>query len=167
MLSERILKLLNEQIEHEHYSANLYLAMGSWCGYKGLRGSAAFLEHHCGEELTHMRKIYAYVHECGAHAIVPEVPKPPAEFESIKDIFAKALEHEAFITSKINGLVEACLAEKDYGTFNFLQWFVAEQVEEEALFRSIVDILELAGVEGRGLFLVDKEIGKMAQAGES
>lgn len=89
--------------------------------------------------------------------------EPPYEFGSIKDVFEKTFEHEKFITAKINALVEACLAEKDYSTFNFLQWYVAEQHEEEHLFRSILDMIEIIGLDGRGLFLVDKEIGKMSQ----
>ena len=167
MLSEKILKLLNEQIGHEFYSANLYLAMSSWAGAKALRGSAAFLEQHCDEEMRHMRKLFAYLNDTGAQAVVPELPKPPVDFASIKDVFAKTLEHEIFITKKINSLVDACLQEKDYATFNFLQWYVAEQHEEEMLFRSILDLMDLAGTEGRGLFLVDKEIGKMARSKES
>jgi len=167
MLSEKILRLLNEQIGHEFYSANFYLAMSSWAGAKGLRGSAAFLEKHSDEEMTHMRKLFAYVNDTGAQAVVPELPRPPAEFASIKDVFAKTLEHEVFITAKINGLVDACLQEKDYSTFSFLQWYVAEQHEEERLFRSIVELLDLAGTEGRGLFLVDKEVGKLARPKES
>jgi len=164
MLSKRTLKLLNEQIGHEFYSSNLYLAMCSWCGAKGLRGSAAFLEKHADEEMMHMRKLFAYVNDTGAQAIVPEIPKPPHDFESIKDVFAKTLEHEIFITGKINDLVDACLADKDHSTVNFLQWYVAEQHEEERLFRSIVDLVNLIGVEAGGLYLADKEIGEMAAA---
>lgn len=164
MLSERILKLLNEQIGHEHYSANFYLAMSSWSASKGLHGTAAFLEKHCDEEMVHMRKLFSYVNDTGAQAIVPQIPKPPQDYDSIRDVFAKTLEHEIFVTRKINEMVEACLQEKDYSTFNFLQWYVAEQHEEEMLFRSIIDLLNIVGVEGRGLFLVDKEIGKRARS---
>jgi len=167
MLSEKILNLLNEQIGHEFYSANFYLAMSSWATSKGLHGTAAFLEKHCDEEMVHMRKLFSYVNDTGAHAIVPQLSKPPQDYESIKDVFAKTLEHEVFITGKINDLVDACLQEKDYSTFNFLQWYVSEQHEEEMLFRSIIELLEIVGVEGRGLFLVDKEIGKRAKSKES
>ncbi len=167
MLSDKILKMLNEQIGHEFFSSNFYLAMSSWCASKGLRGSAAFLEKHADEEMIHMRKLFAFVNDTGAQAIVPEIAKPPHEYDSIKGVFAKTLEHEVFITKKINELVEVCFKEKDFSTFNFLQWYVAEQHEEESLFRSIVDLIELAGVEGRGLYLVDKEIGKMAKAKEA
>jgi ferritin len=160
MLSEKMLNLLTEQIAHEYYSANLYLAMSSWCGYKGLRGSSAFLQNHSDEELGHMRKLFSYIADTGAHAIVPEVRKPPQDFESIRAVFTQTLDHEIFITKKINELVSACLEEKDYSTFNFLQWYVGEQHEEERLFRSILDLIALIGTDGRGLYLLDKEIGK-------
>jgi len=163
MLSPTMLTKLNEQIGHEYYSANLYLAMSSWCAAKALRGSARFLEGHADEELGHMRKLFTYVNDTGAQAIVPAIPQPPAMFESILDVFAKTLDHEKFVTDKINGLVDSALAEKDYSTFNFLQWYVAEQHEEETLFRTILDLVEVIGTEGRGLFLVDKEIGKMSK----
>ncbi len=110
-----------------------------------------------------MRKLFTYVNETGAMARVGALAEPLCEFASIKDVFEKTFEHEKFITSKINALVEACLAEKDYSTFNFLQWYVAEQHEEEHLFRSILDLMDVVGLDGRGLYLVDKEIGKMSQ----
>jgi ferritin len=163
MLSDKILSLLNEQICHEYHSSNLYLAMSSWCGYKGLKGSAAFLKHHSAEELEHMHRLFAYVGDTGAQAIVPEVPKPPQDFDSIRAVFTQTLDHEIFITRKINELVSACLEERDYSTFNFLQWYVSEQHEEEGLFRSILDLVDLIGTEGRGLFLLDKEIGKLTK----
>jgi ferritin len=162
MPSAAMLSKLNEQLGHEFYSSNLYLAMSAWCAVKGLRGSARFLEHHADEEMTHMRKFFAYIGDVGDQAIVPSLAQPAKEFASLKDVVTKAREHEKFITSKIHGLVDAALSEKDYATFNFLQWYVAEQLEEETLFQSLVDLIELAGTDGRGLYLVDKEIGKLA-----
>jgi ferritin len=162
MPSSGMFSKLNEQIGHEFYSSNIYLAMSAWCAAKALRGSARFFEGHADEEMVHMRKLFAYVLDVGGQAIVPALAQPPKEYASLKDIVSKALEHEKFITSKIHGLVDAALAEKDHATFNFLQWYVSEQREEEALFRTVVDMLELAGTDGRGLYLVDKEIGKLA-----
>jgi ferritin len=163
MPSAALLTQLNEQIEHEFESSNIYLAMSAWCVGKGLRGSASFFELHADEELRHMRKIFSYLGEVGGRAIVPALPKPPSEFASLNDVVAKAFEHEKFITGKIHALAEKALAEKDYATFTFLQWYVSEQVEEEALFQGIVDMIALAGTDGRGLYLVDKEIGKIAK----
>jgi ferritin len=162
MLSPSMLSKLNEQIVHEFYSSNLYLAMSSWCAVKGLRGSAKFLETHADEEMGHMRKLFAYVNDTGAQALVPGLEQPPKQYTSLKELFAQTLAHEQLITAKINALVDAALAEKDYSTFNFLQWYVAEQHEEESLFRNILDLVDVIGTEGRGLFLVDKEIGKLA-----
>ena len=109
-----------------------------------------------------MRKLFAYVNDTGAQAVVPGLEQPPKEFASLKELFAQTLAHEQLITAKSNALVAAALAEKDFSTFNFLQWYVAEQHEEESLFRSILDLVDVIGTEGRGLYLVDKEIGKLA-----
>jgi ferritin len=149
---------LNQQIEVEFFSSNLYLQMSSWCSARGLNGSAAFLLRHAEEERMHMMKLFTYVNETGVMAIVPALEKPDHEFEGLNDLFTKILDHEKFVTSKINELVEAAMAEKDYSTFNFLQWYVAEQHEEEALFSGILDRINLIGVDGKGMFLIDNEI---------
>jgi ferritin len=161
MPSPALVTKLNEQISHEFASSNLYLAMSAWCATQGLRGSARFLAHHADEEMQHMRKLFSYLIDVNAHPIVPALAQPAKEFGSLKEIMGKAFEHEKFITSKIYALTETALAEKDFGTFNFLQWYVAEQREEEELFQTVNDIIELAGTDGRGLYLVDKEIGKL------
>lgn len=164
MLSSKIANLLNEQIALEDYSANLYLAMSSWCASQKLSGAAKFLEAHSDEEHSHMRKLFTYVNETGTMAKVSALAEPPQLFSSIKDVFEQTLKHEMFITKKINELVEASFLEKDYSTFHFLQWYVAEQHEEEHLFKSILDMIDIIGLDGRGLFLVDREIGKMIRA---
>jgi len=161
MLKVKIVELLNQQIALEDYSANLYLAMSSWCVSQKLAGSAKFLEAHSDDEHAHMRKLFKYINETGSVAVVSEVAKPPMEFKSIRDVFEQTLTHEKFITQKINALVDTCLAEKDYSTFNFLQWYVSEQHEEEHLFQGILDMMDIVGLDGRGLFMVDKEIGKI------
>ncbi len=161
MLSETLLKRLNEQIALEAYSANLYLQMSSWCQHKGLNGCAGFLRAHSREEMGHMLRLVDYINETGSLAEIPEVSKPPAEWEGIPAIFNKTLEHEQSITAKINELVDAALTEKDFSTFHFLQWYVAEQHEEEALFKTVLDRIDLVGTEGRGLFMLDDTIGKL------
>lgn len=163
MLKPEIFKLLNEQIALEDYSANLYLAMSSWCGAQKLSGSAKFLEAHSDDEHMHMRKLFAYVNETGSMARIGALAEPPYEYGSIRDVFEKTLQHEQLITESINRLVEACVEHKDYSTFNFLQWYVAEQHEEEFLFRSILDMIDIVGLEGRGLFMADKEISQMTK----
>lgn len=164
MLKPNVLDKLNQQINLEHYSSNLYLAMASWCKSQGLDGSATFLSAHSAEELTHMHKLFTYVNETGAQAIVSEIDAPDNTFKDLKDVFEKTYKHEQFITSKINELAEITLNEKDYASFNFLQWYVAEQHEEEALFKGILDKMAIIGLDGRGLHMVDREIGNLLRS---
>ncbi len=161
MLKPEILNKLNEQINLEHYSSNLYLAMSSWCQAKGYEGAAKFLAEHSKEELDHMHKLFKYVNETGSQAIIGAVSAPENEFTSIQEVFELTYKHEQFITNKINDLVDLTLNQKDFASFNFLQWYVSEQHEEEALFKGILDKMDIIGLEGRGLHLVDKEIGKL------
>ena len=162
MLSSKLQMALNRQIANEAYASHYYLSMASWCDKSGLVGSAKFLYAHSEQENQHMMKLFSYVNDAGGHAMVQAVKEPPLKFKSISDVFTKVLEHERLVTKNINGLVDLCLKEKDYSTFNFLQWYVSEQHEEERLFNSILDLIKIAGVEGRGLFLIDKEIEKRA-----
>ena len=138
--------------------------MSSWCEYKGLEGCASFLKLHAQEEMGHMQRLFTYVNETGAMAKLGQIQSPPTEFESVVDVFKKTYEHECLVTRKINELADASLGEKDYSTFNFLQWYVAEQHEEEKLFKSILDRIEIIGAGGQGLFLIDQEISRMAAA---
>ncbi len=161
MLKEKILKNLNEQITAEHYASNLYLSMSSWCTAKGLDGAARFLNLHSREELEHMHRLINYVNETGSQAIIDAIPAPPNSFKDIRDIFEQTFKHEVHITNMINKLVELTLAEKDFSSFNFLQWYVAEQHEEEALFKGILDKIEVIGLDGRGLYMLDQEIAKL------
>ncbi|PHQ69941.1 MAG: ferritin [Sneathiella sp.] len=161
MLSEKLVDRLNEQINLEFYSSNLYLQMSSWCDHQGLEGSAAFLRDHAGDEMNHMQRLFTYVNECGAIAVLGEIAAPPTQYESIEQIFDKTYEHECIVTQKINGLADVAFTEKDYSTFNFLQWYVAEQHEEEMLFKSILDKLRIIGTKGQGLFQFDQELKKL------
>jgi ferritin len=162
MLSKEMLEKLNAQITVEFFSSNLYLQMSAWCSHNGYSGSAKFLMAHSMEERTHMEKFFHYVDETGNLAVIDALAKPASSFEGLTDLFTQTLEHEKHVTSCINALVEFALATKDYATFNFLQWFIAEQHEEENLFNTILDKIKMIGTEGRGLYLIDKEIGKLA-----
>ena len=133
--------------------------MSAWCNYKGLIGSTKFLKSHASEEMSHIQKIFNYAQDTGALAVIDAIKNPDTEFTDIKAIFEQTYEHEKMITSQINELVDLALSQKDYSTFNFLQWYVAEQYEEEKLFKSILDKIEIIGLEGRGLFMIDREIG--------
>lgn len=161
MLSKIILDKLNHQINLEHFSSNLYLSMSSWCNAQGFNGAAKFLEIHSNEELSHMHKLFKYINETGSQAIIASIEAPDTQFKNIKDVFEKTYKHEQLITKSINELVHLTLKEKDYATFNFLQWYVSEQHEEEALFKGILDKMNIIGLEGRGLFMIDREIGNL------
>lgn len=164
MLSKKIESALNKQIEMEAYASYYYLSMASWCDKNGLPGAAKFLYGHSNEEREHMLKLFHYINEAGGHAITPAVKQPGKEYKSVTAIIQSVLNHEIMVTKAINGLVELCLKEKDYSTFNFLQWYVAEQHEEETLFRTVLDKISIIGDDKKGLFWIDKEIGSMAVA---
>ena len=162
MLGAAMVDKLNEQINLENFSSNLYLQMSTWCNFKGLEGCGTFLSKHAQEEREHAERLFNYVNETGAMVVLGQIDAPPTEFESVADVFKKTYEHECLVTRKINELVDTALTEKDYSTFNFLQWYVAEQHEEEKLFKSILDKIENTGIDGMGLFHLDREIGGMA-----
>jgi ferritin len=162
MVSQNISDKLNAQITLEFFSSNLYLQMGAWCTWKGYTGAARFLLVHAQEEYGHMSKLFHYLGETGGLAVIDAIEKPQPQFESLLEVFTLIMEHEKLVTLKINDLVDTALQEKDFSTFNFLQWYVAEQHEEESLFSGILDKIRMIGAEGRGLYLIDKEIGKYA-----
>ncbi len=159
MLSKKIIEKLNEQINLEMYSSNVYLAMSSWCAYHGLNGSAKFLKTHSQEELSHAYKLFDYMSEAGSLAEINKIEKPNMTFKTLQEVFETTYKHELMVSKSIFELVDFALNEKDYSTFNFLQWYVSEQHEEEKLFKEILDKIEIIGLEGRGLFMIDKEIG--------
>ena len=167
MLSKSMVSLLNAQINAEFYSSNLYLQMSAWCEEKGLAGAASFLRVHAAEELDHMHRIFDYVNEAGAMAVLGAIEAPPVSYESAESLFSMIYAHECEITAGINEIVAAAMEEKDFATFNFLQWFVAEQREEEALTKSIVDKFEMVGGDGQGLFYIDRDLAQMAQTPEA
>lgn len=162
MLSQTMIDRLNEQINLEIFSAHLYLQMSSWCAYKALDGCATFLSQHADEEMMHMRRLISYLQETGALAILGSMEAPPKEFTSLQEMFEKIYAHELFITGKINDLVHLATTESDYSTVQFLQWYVAEQHQEEFLFKGILDKIKLIGTEGQGLFFIDREIAALA-----
>ena len=148
----------------EFYSSNLYLQMSAWCEQQGFEGAAKFLSAHAAEEMQHMRKLFTYLNETGALAVITQIDEPTHQFKSLKEVLELTYQHEKLITSKINELVGRTFEEKDYSAFNFLQWYVAEQHEEEKLFSRILDKLNLLGEDGKGLFLVDKDLAALATA---
>jgi ferritin len=145
MLKKKIEDICNRQIEREGYSSNLYLAMAVWAETNGLSGVAAWMYAQAEEERLHMLKFVKYVNERGGKSVIPALKQPGAEYKSVEDVFKEVLKHEEFVTASINEIVSLTLEEKDFNTHNFLQWFVMEQVEEEASVKSILDKVRLVG----------------------
>lgn len=159
MLSKRVQAALNEQIRIEAESSQVYLAMASWAEIQpGINNVTAFFYQHSDEERMHMLKLIHFVNDRGGFAAIPALPQPPITFPSIKHAFAELLKHEIFVSESINKVIEIALEEKDYATHNFLQWYVAEQIEEEALARTMNDKLELIGDDKSGMYMFDRDI---------
>ena len=158
MLSERMVEALNRQVNREVYSAYLYLSMSAYSTFKGLKGFANWFMVQYQEEMAHAMKIYDYINDQGGQVKLTAVEQPPTEFGSPLEMFEKTLGHEKFVTRCINDLVNLATEEKDHATKIFLQWFVTEQIEEEANDNNIIAKLRLVGKEGKGLLMIDKEL---------
>ena len=156
MINKSVETVLVEQIAKEAYSSNLYLSMASWAENNGLKGIAQWLYSQSDEERLHMLKFIKYVNERGGKAIVSELQQPPIDFKSVKHLFEEVLKHEVFVTASINNIIAVCYENKDFTTMNWVQWFVNEQIEEEASAQEILDKLKLLG-EG-SLYLFDRDI---------
>jgi ferritin len=156
MLKKKIEEICNRQVEREGYSSNLYLAMASWAETNGFSGIAAWFYSQSDEERIHMLKFIKYINERGGKAVIPAFKEPMAEFKGVEEVFNDVLKHEEFITGSINEIVSLTLDEKDYNTHNFLQWFVMEQIEEEASVKTIIDKVRLVGKNN--MYQFDRDI---------
>ncbi|MCL6267004.1 ferritin [Flagellimonas myxillae] len=161
MLSKKLEKALNEQIRIEAESSQVYLSMACWAEVQGMEGVAGFMYGHSDEERMHMLKLVKYVNERGGHAHVSALKAPKTEFGTLQEMFQELYDHELFVSKSINELVHVTLQEKDYATHNFLQWYVAEQLEEEALARTVLDKINLIGNDKGGLYLFDRDIQQL------
>ena len=157
-MKERVEKALNDQIKKEGQSSQFYLAMASWAEAQGLSGTSGFMYKQSEEERFHMLKLVKFVNERGGRAIIPGFDTPPTEFESVLNIFELLLSHEIQVTESINDLVGVCIDERDYPTQNFMQWYLSEQLEEEASARAILDKVKLIGEDKAGLYLFDRDL---------
>lgn len=157
MLGEKMQAALNRQVNAELYSGYLYLSMAANFERQGLKGAAQWMRAQAKEELLHAMKFYEFIVDRGGVVTLDAVEKPPTTWESALAAFQDAYEHETKVTAMINALVELAIEEKDHATNSFLQWFVDEQVEEEASVDEVVQKLKLAG--NAGLFMVDRELG--------
>ncbi|MRR20132.1 ferritin [bacterium] len=162
MLTKKVEEICNRQIEREGYSSNLYLAMASWAENKGMAGFAAWLYAQADEERMHMLKFIKFVNERGGVALIPAFKQPPVKYKGIIEMFREVLKHEQFITGSINEVLATAIAENDYATTNWIQWFVKEQVEEETGVQLILDKLALAG--DQGVYFLDRDIMRFRAA---
>jgi len=158
MLKEKMLNALNEQINAEQYSAFLYLSMSAYLQEKGLPGFANWMYVQYQEELSHANKFFNYIVERGSKVEIKAIKQMPNTWDGIIDIYEATQEHEQLVTGLINDLMEIAIEEKDHATQSFLQWFVDEQVEEEANVQEILDTLKLINGQGNGIFMLDREM---------
>jgi ferritin len=149
---------LNDQVQKEASSSQFYLAMASWAESNGLNGTAKFMYQHSDEERFHMLKLIHFINERGGKASIPSINQPPKEFRDLENVFELLLAHEISVTESINNLVDICLQQKDYTTHNFVQWYVSEQLEEEALARTVLDKLRLIGGDKGGMYMFDRDL---------
>ncbi|MEZ4935492.1 MAG: ferritin [Saprospiraceae bacterium] len=170
MISKKMEAALNEQIVLEGYASFLYLAMAVWCDNQGLTGCHQFLMRQSDEERMHMMKIFEYLADVDGFALTPGVNEPPRQFKSVQEIFKTVYAHEQKVTKSINGLIDLATKENDFSTQTFLQWYVNEQREEEAMMRNVLDRINLIGEGPQSLYFIDKEIeaiNKQAAAAEA
>lgn len=158
MLSEKIEKAFNGQINAELFSSYLYLSMSAWLESYGLKGMAHWMRMQVQEEEQHGLKFIDFVNERDGRVILAAIEAPKTEWKSPLDVFVDVCDHERKVTGLINELVDLSVAEKDHAANNFLQWFVNEQVEEEATSQEIRDKLKLAGDNGAVLYMIDQEL---------
>lgn len=163
MLSKTLQKAFNEQINREFYSSYLYLSMAAYSESHNLPGFAHWMKLQQQEEVGHAMKIYKYVHERGSRVELGAIEQPPADFKSPTALFQDVLNHERSITAHINKLYEKALKENDYASQVMLQWFIEEQVEEEASASAILETLKMAGEKGQSLIMLDRQLARRGQ----
>jgi ferritin len=160
MLSEKMQQALNDQINAELYSSYLYLSMQAYFESVNLHGFANWMKAQTQEELMHAVKIYDFVNERNGRVLLKAIDKPPTDWKSPLDVFEQVFKHEQKVTALINNLVNRAADEKDHATVSFLQWFVNEQVEEEASADAVRQQLKLMEAAPGGLFMLDKELAQ-------
>ncbi len=159
MISEKVQAALNKQINEEFYSSYLYLSMSAYFESQDLQGFAQWFRVQADEEHLHAMKMFDYMYQIGGDVNLMKIEGPKTDWISFLEVFQDTYEHEQKVTKNINKLLELAYAEKDHATVNFLQWFVSEQVEEEATSMQNVKKMEMIGDDKAGLFMVDKELG--------
>ena len=158
-LSKAVQDAINDQIHHEFHSAYVYLAMSAYLEAANFTGFAQWMRIQSKEEVMHAMKLFNYVNDRNGRVTLKTLEQPPVEFKSVLDVFEHALRHEQKVTSMIHSLYALATQENDYATQVALQWFIGEQVEEEATATSVVDRLKIANNDGAALLLLDNEMG--------
>jgi len=166
MLSPKLQAALNDQINAELGSAYTYLAMVAHFEASNLPGSARWMRRQAREEVTHAMKIFAFVNDRDGRVVLKAIPEPPAEFSSTVEIWELVLKQEQEVSSRIHALYTLAAQEKDYATQTMLQWFVAEQVEEEKTARTILEQVKKIGSSSSAIYFLDRHLGKDAEAKE-
>ena len=164
MISQTIADVLNRQVGREFYSAYFYLSMSAYSDLLGLKGFANWFMAKYHEELQHAMKIYKYILDQGAQVKLLPIEQPPSNYENPLAMFEATLLHEQKVTRNINELMDLAVSEKDHATHIFLQWFVTEQIEEEATVSEIINKIKLVGGKGDGLFMLDNQVGQKVPA---
>lgn len=166
MWTPKTLDAFNEQINAELFSSYLYLSMSTWLDAQGLQGAAHWMRMQTDEEMLHAKKFIDFVQERDGRVLLTALAAPRTEWKSPLDVFEEVCRHEAEVTGRISKLVDLAIAESDHAANAFLQWFITEQVEEEATAREVRDKMKLAGDNGAVLYMIDQELGGRA-AGQS
>lgn len=159
-MEEKMVEALNKQMNAELYSSYLYLSMSAYFEAEDLSGFANWMRVQAKEELSHAMKFYDYLVQRGARVTLTEIEAPPKEWDSALAVFEHVYEHEQMVTGLINGLVDLAISLSDHATNNFLQWYVAEQVEEEESASGVLQKVRMAGETPSGIFMVDNELSQ-------
>lgn len=158
MLKSKVEQALNDQLNFETYSGYIYWSMSAQLEDMGLPGFANWMRIQAQEEMSHAVKFYGYIAERGGRIVLDAIAKPQTEWPSVLAIFENALKHEQIVTGRINDLIDLAIAEKDHASNAFLQWFISEQVEEEATAEEVIQRLKLTDEAKGALFMMDKEM---------
>ncbi|QRM89828.1 ferritin [Lacinutrix sp. WUR7] len=157
-------KLLNDQVKFEAQASMQYLAMASWADANGFNGVADFFYSQSEEERVHMLKLVKFINERSGNVAIPALEKPKEAYSGIIELFEKFLQSEIFVTEQINHVIFESLQNKEYSIHNFMQWYVSEQLEEEALARTLLDKLNIIGNDKSGHYLFDRDVNAIAAA---
>jgi len=162
MISKDLQEALIEQLNKEYHSAYIYLGMSAYCSKEGFNGAANWFLIQYQEEVAHGMKLFKYLEDQNVSIILPSISAVEVEYSSLLDVFKKSLAHEQTMTKNLNNLSDLAMKNKDHATYNLLQWYVTEQVEEEATVSGIIDHIKLVGDNGYGLYTIDKELSGRA-----